>query len=124
MTLRQNPWASHLAVLASMLGATLALELWPRQLTTLGNRCVMSLVFGIRCPFCGMTRDFALMLHGHAPVNNPSSWLALVAVYAVYPAMLLWAVRTGRTNIFSNPVISRALLAAVGMMWVANNLLR
>lgn len=38
-----------------------------------GGRCSLLAATGRPCWFCGCTRDWLLLLHGHAPVHNPLS---------------------------------------------------
>ncbi len=80
----------HLWMLAAMAVATVALAVWPQWAVHAGYRCGLQVLTGLRCPFCGMTRDFAAMLHGDRPALNPCSWVAALVVYVVYPAAALW----------------------------------
>lgn len=111
----------HLTVLAAIAVGTLLLACWPQAILQGGYRCELQMLAGLRCPFCGMTRDFAAILHGGRPAENPCSWLAAGAVYLLYPAALFTAWRWNRLDLF----YSRAARAAVGVvlavMLVVNN---
>lgn len=54
----------HLLALAGVATGTLVLALWPQIVLRAGYTCELQAIFGLRCPFCGMTRDFAAILHG------------------------------------------------------------
>src|SRR6185503_6456500 len=61
---------------------------WPRLIEALPLGCVLYASTGIRCPFCGMTRDFLTILHGSWPHQNVFSVPAAFVIWFVYPA---WA---------------------------------
>jgi hypothetical protein len=83
--------APHLLVLALIAAGTLLLACWPQAILHAGYRCGFQMLLGIRCPFCGMTRDFAAILHGGRPAQNPFSWPAVCAVYLLYPVAVFAA---------------------------------
>jgi hypothetical protein len=112
----------HLWVLAGLVVATVVLAVWPHWVVQAGYRCELQTLFGLRCPFCGMTRDFAAMLHGGRPSLNPCSWVAAVAVYGVYPVALAVAWRAGRLDVFRSEAVRRGMVVALGAMLVVNNL--
>lgn len=112
----------HLWVLAGLVVATVVLAVWPDWVVHAGYRCELQALFGLRCPFCGMTRDFVAMLHGERPTLNPCSWAAAIVVYGVYPAALAVAWRAGRLDVFHSEVVRRGMVVALGAMLVVNNL--
>jgi hypothetical protein len=111
----------HLAALAATLAGTLLLRLWPQAILHAGYRCGLQTLFGIRCPFCGMTRDFAAILRGGRPTLNPCSWFAVSAVYLLYPAAVLTAWKMGRLDVFYSRAARGTLAVALAVMLVANN---
>jgi hypothetical protein len=82
----------------------------------------MQILLGLRCPFCGMTRDFAAMLHGERPALNPCSWVAAVVVYGVYPVAVLVGWHRRQLNFFQGAVVKYGVMAALATMLVLNNL--
>jgi hypothetical protein len=112
----------HLWMLAAMALATMVLVVWPQWLVHSGYRCELQVLTGLRCPFCGMTRDFAAMLHGGRATLNPCSWLAALVVYGVYPVALVVAWRAGRLDVFHSEAVRRAVVVALAAMLVVNNL--
>jgi hypothetical protein len=112
----------HLLVIAGTILFTLMLALWPQSILDAGYRCQMQALFGLRCPFCGMTRDFVSMLHGERPSLNPCSSIAALMIYAVYPAAVAFAWRAKRLDFFHSTVLTRAFVAALAAMLVFNNL--
>ena len=114
--------APHLVVLAAALLATLVLWIWPQGVVHTGYRCGMQVLLGLNCPFCGMTRDFAAILHGQRPTLNPCSWAAAVMVYVVYPTVLLMAWRKKRLDWFYCRTSRCGLAVALAVMLVLNNL--
>ena len=113
---------THLLVLALIVVATVLLEFWPTQVMALNGACLFRSVLHIKCPFCGMTRDFAAILHGHQPKFNPFSWAAAAVAYVLYPGVFLWAWRKRRLDVFYLPVVTKTGLAGLVVMFVVNNL--
>jgi Protein of unknown function (DUF2752) len=113
---------SHLWVLGGMAVFTAVLAVWPGWVVHAGYRCQLQMLVGLRCPFCGMTRDFAAMLHGERPALNPCSWAAAVAVYGVYPAAVLVGWRRQRLHFFHGATVKYGVMAALAAMLVLNNL--
>lgn len=111
----------HLLALAGVVVGTLALALWPQIVLHAGYTCEIQALFGIRCPFCGMTRDFAAMLHGRAAALNPCSRAAAVTVWLVYPAAVLGAWQTRRLSWFSSRFTRSAVVVLLFVMMVLNN---
>lgn len=114
--------APHLAVLAGIVLFTAVLLVWPAIAIGAGYRCELHVLFGIRCPFCGMTRDFAAMLHGQRPAENPCSPVAAVVVYGVYPAAVAMAWWRRRLDVFYGKAVRCGVAAALAAMLVLNNL--
>lgn len=112
----------HGAVLAAILAGTAVLLAWPHLVLGAGYECVLHGLFGIRCPFCGMTRDFAAMLHGQRPGENPCSWVAAAVVYGVYPAAVAWAWRRKRLDVFYSRTLRYGAGVMLAAMLVVNNL--
>jgi hypothetical protein len=71
-----------------------------------------------------MTRDFAAILHGQKPHLNPFSWMAFAVIYVVYPLLFLWALLRQRFAVFHQPAVYKALVAALVVMLIGNNLPR
>jgi hypothetical protein len=105
-----------------MIAFTLLLALGPQWVLHAGYRCQLQLLFGLRCPFCGMTRDFAAMLQGERPTLNPCSWLAAVVVYGLYPVAVLVGWRRRRLQFFHGATVKYGVLTALAAMLVLNNL--
>ena len=112
----------HLWLIAGLAAVTLVLEFRPGWIVDAGYRCQMQVLLGLRCPFCGMTRDFAAILHGARPVLNPCSWFAALMVYVAYPAGLVVAWRRGRLDVFHSSALKGGMVAALAVMLVFNNL--
>jgi hypothetical protein len=113
--------ATHLCVLAGLAAGTLLLVCWPQAVLHAGYRCGLQMLLGIRCPFCGMTRDFAAILHGQRPTQNPCSWFAACAVYLLYPAAVIAAWKSNRLDVFSSRAAHAAVALVLAAMLVANN---
>jgi hypothetical protein len=111
----------HLFVMGLIVMGTLVLTFWPQWVMQADYRSMMQTLLGIRCPFCGMTRDFAAMLHGGRPALNPCSWMAAGVVYSVYPIAVLAAWRTGRLNWFHSKTARGIVGITLAVMMVANN---
>lgn len=114
--------APHLWMLAAMAVATAVLAVWPQWVVHTGYRCELQVLIGLRCPFCGMTRDFAAILHGGKATLNPCSWLAALVVFVVYPVVVLVGWHTGRLNFFHGATVKYGMMAALAVMLVLNNL--
>jgi hypothetical protein len=112
----------HLGLIAGLAAATLVLGFRPAWILDAGYRCQMQLLFGLRCPFCGVTRDLAAILRGMPPSFNPCSWLVLVVVYLAYPVTFFVAWRKGRLDVFHSPALRGGVAAALAVMMVLNNL--
>jgi hypothetical protein len=111
----------HLAVLTCIAAGTLMLACWPQAILHAGYRCELYLLVGIRCPFCGMTKDFAAILHGGGPTQNPCSWFAACAVYLLYPAAVFAAWKCNRLDVFCSRSAGAAVAVVLGVMLVLNN---
>lgn len=113
---------THLWMLAGIAACTLLLAVWPQGVVHAGYRCELQTLVGLRCPFCGMTRDFAAMLHGARPEQNPCSWLAAVVVYGLYPAAVLVGWWKRRLDFFQGAAVRIGVMVALAAMLVLNNL--
>jgi hypothetical protein len=111
----------HLAAMAAVLAATLALVCWPQAVLHTGYRSELQILVGLRCPFCGMTRDFAAILHGGRPTQNPCSWFAACFVYVLYPAAVFTAWKWNQFEVFHSRTARTGVVLALAVMLVANN---
>jgi len=111
----------HLIVLAAIAAGTLLLAWWPQVVLQAGYRCELQMLLNIRCPFCGMTRDFAAILHGGRPTENPCSWLAACVVYLLYPAGVFAAWKWNRLDLFYSRFARGAVGVVLAVMLVTNN---
>jgi len=118
---RRQLW-THLGIIAFIFTAAIVLALQPQWILGHTAQCVMLSVFHIKCPFCGMTRDFVAILHGQLPTLNPSSWVSLAALYLGYPFVFLLAWRKRRLDMFLQPVVCKVGLVCLVLMCIANNL--
>jgi hypothetical protein len=112
----------HIWMLAGIAACTALLAVGPQWMVHAGYRCELQTLVGLRCPFCGMTRDFAAMLHGARPELNPCSRLAAVVIYGVYPAAVLVGWRKRRLDFFQGAAVRVGVMAALAAMLVLNNL--
>lgn len=111
----------HAAVFAIIVSSTLILASRPGWILGWNLHCGVQALFGLKCPFCGMTRDFAAILHGRHPALNPCSWVAAATVYVLYPATFLWCGITRRLHLFHQPLAHRCMAIALLSMFVLNN---
>lgn len=112
----------HWLVLAGLLLAALVLICAPDAVLGVHYECLLRRMTGIRCPFCGMTRDFILMAHGSLPRNNPGSLLAALALYVAYPIWLtIGTVRGGARLLVRRSSVMNALLGVMVLLFVGNN---
>ncbi len=109
-------------MLCLMVAATVVLRFHPEWVLGLGLHCGLQQMFGLKCPFCGMTRDFVAMLHGRRPMLNPASPFMAFVVYGVYPVAVAMAWRRGRFDWFSKPLVYRVLGICLAAMFLVNNL--
>lgn len=116
------PVRMHVVLLAAIAASTALLRFAPRWVMSLRMECVLHAWLHVNCPFCGMTRDFAAILHGQAPQLNPFSWMAFAVIYAAYPGMVvvLWWRR--RLDLFFKPAVTYAAAFGLVVMMAANNL--
>ena len=114
---------THLWILAVIVTGTAVLRFRQEWVMGLSLQCVVRSVFHLKCPFCGMTRDFVAILHGQHPEQNPFSWLAVVVIYFVYPAVFVWAWLNRKLDVFYRPVVYRVVAVGLVLMFVLNNLL-
>ena len=112
----------HLLVISAIVLSTLVLAFRPAWILESGMRCGMQMFLGLKCPFCGMTRDFSAILHGQPATQNPCSWFAFVVVYLIYPVLLLGAVSTGRLRIFYGKRMHQMIAVGLLAMAILNNL--
>ena len=111
-----------MCVLALIAIGTAILRSRPEWVMGLSLQCVMLSVFHLKCPFCGMTRDFVAILHGQHPELNPFSGLAAVVIYFAYPAIFVWAWLNQKLDVFYRPVVYRLFVVGLALMSVVNNL--
>ena len=115
---RQHGLALSLLVLGGVL-----LACAPNAILGLQYQCVLHSLTGLRCPFCGMTRDFVLMAHGSLPRNNPGSLVTALGLYVAYPLWLLMVGWRRRCWVLINRErLIKALVIAMGVLFVGNNI--
>src|SRR5271166_968584 len=115
----------HLLLLGCIYLAGVVLTFAPHSVMVLHYQCLLSLATGIRCPFCGMTRDFVLMAKGSVPTNNPGSLFIALAGYVVYPAWFTVAALCRPTLLWvSRERARKAVVATMLVLFVCNNLVR
>jgi hypothetical protein len=113
--------ATHAAVLAAIVLGTLVLWLWPAAVLSLPLACVTRTWLHLQCPFCGMTRDFAAMLHGQRPTHNLFSPIMALLIYVAYPLAVLVLWRRRSLQMFYGPVVIRAVVCSLIVMFAVNN---
>jgi len=113
---------THMLVLGAMIACTAILRFRPEWVMGLSLQCVLRSVFHLKCPFCGMTRDFVAILHGQRPELNPFSWFAAVLLYFAYPLVFAWAWLNQKFDVFYRPVVYRVCAVGLILMFVVNNL--
>ena len=113
---------THYFILGSIVALTELLRFCPDWVLLHSSGCVMKTYLHLSCPFCGMTRDFVAILHRHKPEFNRFSWMAIVVVYLVYPALFVWARITRRLSVFHQPATYRLVGAVLLLMFAVNNL--
>jgi hypothetical protein len=113
---------THLCVLLSIIVCTAILRYRPEWVMRLSLECVLRSVFHLKCPFCGMTRDFVAILHGQQPELNPFSWLAVVGIYFAYPLAFVCAWQRRKLDLFYRPAVYRLVAVGLAVMFVVNNL--
>jgi|SRR5215472_7599562 len=113
----------HVLAMAFLSLSGLALAFAPNRILGLQYQYMLHRMTGLRCPFCGMTRDFILMADGSLPQNNPGSLVVAVALYVAYPAwLLLIAVRRRSWLMIKRNNLINALIVAMALLFVWNNL--
>ena len=113
----------HCLVLGALILSALVLLAAPHAVLGAHYQCLLHRVTGLRCPFCGMTRDFILMFHGAAPQNNPGSLVLAIALYIAYPVWLAWAAARRPARLLINrDKLVRALMFAMLALFISNNL--
>jgi Protein of unknown function (DUF2752) len=112
---------THVGIIAAFYAGALVLALRPQWVAGFSPQCAMLAIFHIKCPFCGMTRDFVAILHGKQPTLNPFTWAAVAALYIGYPGTFFVAWRKRRLDIFYSPVVYKIGLACLVFMCFVNN---
>jgi hypothetical protein len=113
----------HALALSCLVLGGLVLACVPNAVLGLQYQCVLHTLTGLRCPFCGMTRDFILMAHGSLPRNNPGSLVLALALYFAYPIWLIVAALRGRSRLFvSRDGVVDDLVIVMVLLFVCNNL--
>ena len=81
--------------------------------------CLLNVLTGIRCPFCGMTRDFVAIAHWASPSQNPFS--AGIALCTMMAPGMAFARATGLVPVPIHSLRRTAIIFAV-VAFVLNNL--
>jgi hypothetical protein len=113
----------HLLVMGGLVLGGVVLACAPQAVLGLQYQCVLHWMTGLRCPFCGMTRDFILMAHGALPRNNPGSLVAALTLYVAYPMWLIVAALGGRPRLLvRRDGVIGGLVVVMAVLFVCNNL--
>ncbi|MGA2904747.1 MAG: DUF2752 domain-containing protein [Candidatus Korobacteraceae bacterium] len=113
----------HLLVLGCLVLGGLLLACAPNVILGMHYQCMLHRITGLRCPFCGMTRDFILMAHGSLPRHNPGSLFVALALYLAYPPWLMMAALRRRSWLtVSREKVVTAAMIVMAMLFIANNL--
>lgn len=113
----------HVLVIGCLVLGGVGLACMPNAVLGLQYQCMLRWMTGLRCPFCGMTRDFILMAHGALPRNNPGSLVVALALYVAYPIWLVVAALRGRERLFvRRDGVVNGLLIVIILLFVCNNL--
>jgi len=113
----------HGLAMGLLLFGGLLLVCTPNAVLGLRYQCVLHQLTGLRCPFCGMTRDFILMAHGSWPQNNPGSLVLALALYCAYPVWLAMSARRGPSRMLvQRDRVIRALVVVMVLLFIGNNL--
>ena len=114
----------HMLILGGLLLAAVILIWAPDTVLGVHYQCLLSRITGIRCPFCGMTRDFILMSSGILPRHNPASLFVAIVAYIGYPLWILIATFRGPRSLYmSREMILRFLPAVMAVLIVCNNVI-
>jgi hypothetical protein len=95
-------------------GSVLAVAALGLTAVAAGLPCAFHAVFGIRCPFCGMTRATLALAHGDLGASLAAHPLAPLVLLGT--AWAVWLLFRGRRPPVSAPVI----LGALGVVWAVN----
>jgi len=113
----------HALALSLLVFGGILLACAPNAVLGLQYQCLLHWMTGLRCPFCGMTRDFILMAHGSLPRNNPGSPVVAIGLYVVYPLWLIWAgLREGSRMLLHRDSVVKFLVIAMVLLFICNNL--
>jgi len=113
----------HLLAIGGLVLGAVVLACAPSAVMDLQYQCMLHWMTGLRCPFCGMTRDFILMAHGSRPRNNPGSLFVALALYGAYPIwLIIAAVRGGSILFVRRDGVIRGLIIIMAVLFICNNL--
>jgi hypothetical protein len=115
---------THVGIIACLYAGAILLALRPQWVAGFSLHCAMLSIFHIKCPFCGMTRDFVAILHGKQPTLNPFTWPTVAVLFLGYPGTFFLAWRKRRLDIFYWPVVYKVGLACLVLMCFVNNFAR
>jgi hypothetical protein len=93
----------------------------PERLLGLAPPCVLRLVTGLNCPFCGMTRDFVAIAQGLPPVHNPASWFVFAGVFMLFPLLAAIYKFCSWAPALNRAAAERMILVVLGVMFILNN---
>jgi Protein of unknown function (DUF2752) len=115
----------HALLLGGIYAAGIILLCAPNAVLGLHYQCMLNTLTGIRCPFCGMTRDLILMSQGFLPRNNPGSLSVAVGAYVAYPIWFLVAALCRPSWLLISRNRLRNIVAAiVVVLFVGDNFVR
>ena len=109
-------------ILIYIFGLCLIIE--PSLFLKYGLSCNLNRLFGIRCPFCGMTRDFVLMATNNEPIYNPFSLTMAVIIFVIYPITLIILYYKKLITLSNYNLIRTGFLCILLIMLLINNVIR
>ena len=112
----------HLLILVIIFIGALTLSLCPDFLMNVQLSCLSKKVFGLNCPFCGMTRDFILMIGGFPPRHNMFSPVFALLIFFIYPFGIGVHVIKRRESNMPYARIRNIFVVAMATMFIINNI--
>jgi len=113
---------THLIIISMILLVSIVLTIKPMLFQSVHFTCILKSIFGLNCPFCGMTRDFILMSTGAKPIHNPFSLVCALMAFFIYPVLFVFFVlQRKRISIHYSAARTIFILAMLGM-FIFNNM--